>query len=259
MTLLADDWFGLSGRVALVTGASSGLGRHFAEILAAAGCTVGIAARREGYLDELAQEVAAAGGRTVPLRCDVTDRASVEESVATLTREAGVPTILVNNAGMAQGASFIDTSDGDMESVFTLNQIAAWRVAQTVCRAMIDAGEGGSVVNIASITGERPIGGAAAYAVSKAAVIHMTRVMAMELARHRIRVNALAPGYFSTDMNRDFLDSEAGKTLLKRSPMRRAGEMGELDAPLLMLASDRGSFVTGAVLPVDGGHLVATL
>jgi NAD(P)-dependent dehydrogenase (short-subunit alcohol dehydrogenase family) len=227
--------------------------------LAAAGCTVGLAARREGYLTALAGEIEAAGGRAVVLRTDVTDRASIEESVATLTEAAGVPTILINNAGMAQGASFLNAADDDTRSVFALNQMAAWDVAQVVCRAMIAAETGGSVVNIASITGERPIGGAAAYAVSKAAVIHMTKVMALELARHDIRVNALAPGYFATDMNRDFLDSDAGKTLLKRSPMRRAGNMDELDGPLLMLASDRGSFMTGAVIPVDGGHLVSTL
>lgn len=253
------DWFGLSDRVALVTGASSGLGRHFALTLAAAGCTVGLAARREGYLAEVAEEIAAAGGRGIVLRTDVTDAASVEASVAMLAAEAGAPTILVNNAGIAQGNGFLDTTDAAMRHVFALNQMAAWTVAQTVCRGMIAAGQGGSVVNIASITGERPIGGAAAYAVSKAAVIHMTKVMALELARHDIRVNALAPGYFATDMNREFLESAAGETLLRRSPMRRAGRMQELDGPLLMLASDRGSFVTGAVVPVDGGHLVSTL
>ncbi len=254
-----SDWFGLEGRVALVTGASSGLGRHFALTLAAAGCIVGLAARREGYLTSLASEIEAAGGRAVVLRTDVTDRASIEDSVARLTAEAGVPTILVNNAGMAQGASFLNAKDDDTRAVFALNQMAAWNVAQVTCQAMMTAQVGGSVINIASITGERPIGGAAAYAVSKAAVIHMTKIMALELARHDIRVNALAPGYFATDMNREFLDSDAGKTLLKRSPMRRAGDMGELDAPLLMLASDRGSFMTGAVVPVDGGHLVSTL
>jgi len=253
------EWFGLEGRVALVTGASSGLGRHFALTLAAAGCIVGLAARREGYLTSLAQEIEAAGGRGIVLRTDVTDAASVAASVAALTDAASVPTILINNAGMAHGTSFLEATDDDMRSVFALNQMAAWTVAQTMCRGMVAAGVGGSVVNIASITGERPIGGAAAYAVSKAAVIHMTKVMALELARHGIRVNALAPGYFATDMNRDFLESEAGKTLLKRSPLRRAGAMEELDGPLLMLASDRGAFMTGAVVPVDGGHLVATL
>lgn len=256
---VANGWFGLEGRVALVTGASSGLGRHFARVLASAGCIVGLAARREGYLTSLAREIGDAGGRAVVLRTDVTDAASVADSVARLAEEAGTPTVLVNNAGMAKGAAFLDATDGDMRSTFALNQMAAWTVAQTVCRGMVAAGTGGSVINIASITGERPVGGAAAYAVSKAAVIHMTKVMALELARHDIRVNALAPGYFATDMNREFLQSEAGRKLLRRSPMRRAGAMEELDGPLLMLASDRGAFVTGAVLPVDGGHLVATL
>jgi len=252
-------WFGLQGKVALVTGASSGLGRHFALTLAAAGCTVGLAARREGYLTSLAAEIEKAGGRGIVLRTDVTDAASVEASVDALTEQAGAPAILVNNAGMAHGSSFLEATDDDMRSVFALNQMAAWTVAQTVCKSMIAAGKGGSVINIASITGARPIGGAAAYEVSKASVIHMTKIMALELARHDIRVNALAPGYFATDMNRDFLESDAGQKLLKRSPMRRAGQMAELDGPLLMLASDRGAFMTGAVVPVDGGHLVATL
>ncbi len=259
MTVIANGWFGLEGRVAMVTGASSGLGRHFALTLASAGCTVGLAARREGYLTSLATEIEEAGGRGIVLRTDVTDSASVEASVATLTDAVGAPTILVNNAGMAHGTSFLDATDDDMRSVFALNQMAAWTVAQTVCKGMIGAGEGGSIINIASITGERPIGGAAAYAVSKAAVIHMTKIMALELARHDIRVNALAPGYFSTDMNRDFLESDAGEKLLKRSPMRRAGAMEELNGPLLMLASDHGSFMTGSVIAVDGGHLVSTL
>ncbi len=258
-TALANGWFGLEGTVAFVTGASSGLGRHFAMTLASAGCIVGLAARREGYLTSLATEIGAAGGQAIALRTDVTDAASVAASLETLTAEVGAPTVLVNNAGMAHGSSFIDANDDDTRSVFALNQMAAWTVAQTVCKGMIAAGQGGSVINIASITGERPIGGAAAYAVSKAAVIHMTKVMALELARYDIRVNALAPGYFATDMNRDFLQSDAGQKLLKRSPMRRAGHCGELDGPLLMLASDRGSFMTGSVLPVDGGHLVSTL
>jgi len=198
-------WFGLEGRVALVTGASSGLGRHFAHTLAAAGCVVGLAARRAGHLATLADEIAAEGGRAIPLTMDVTDAASVEASLATLTER------------------------------------------------------GGSVINIASITGERPVGGAAAYSISKAAIISMTKVMAQDLARHGIRVNALAPGYFSTDMNRDVLASEVGQTMLRRSPMRRAGQMEELEGPLLLLASDRGSFMTGAIVPVDGGHLVSPL
>jgi len=252
-------WFGLEGRVALVTGASSGLGRHFAHTLAAAGCVVGLAARRAGHLATLADEIAAEGGRAIPLTMDVTDAASVEASLATLTERAGVPTILVNNAGIGISGRFLDADDGDTHDTFSTNQMAAWRVAQRFCRGMVAAGGGGSVINIASITGERPVGGAAAYSISKAAIISMTKVMAQDLARHGIRVNALAPGYFSTDMNRDVLASEVGQTMLRRSPMRRAGQMEELEGPLLLLASDRGSFMTGAIVPVDGGHLVSPL
>ena len=143
--------------------------------------------------------------------------------------------------------------------VANLNQRAVWHVQQSVCRRLVAAGQGGAVVNIASITGLRTTGGASTYAVSKAAVAHMTRLTAMELARHDIRVNAIAPGYFPTDMTDDFLESEMGQKLIRRIPMRRTGKLQELDGPLLLLASPLASFITGAVLPVDGGHLVASL
>lgn len=253
------DFFGLAGTVALVTGASSGLGAHFARVLAGAGCTVGLAARRAERLEALAGEISAAGGQAIALGMDVTEPGSVEAGLDALTAEAGAPAILVNNAGMAPGARFLDAEDADTDAVFELNQRAAWRVAQGFCRRLVDAGQGGAVVNIASITGLRPVGGAAAYAVSKAAVVQMTQVMALELARHRIRVNALAPGYIDTDLNRAFLASEAGQRLVKRIPMRRTGRLQDLDGALLLLASERSAFMTGAVIPVDGGHLVAGL
>jgi NAD(P)-dependent dehydrogenase (short-subunit alcohol dehydrogenase family) len=253
------EFFGLDGVPALVTGASSGLGAHFARVLARAGAVVGLAARRAGRLEEVASAIAGEGGRAVPLAMDVTDAASVEQGLAAFEAAAGTPRILVNNAGMASTSRFVDAPEEEIDAVFDLNQRAAWRVAQAVCRRMIAAETGGSVVNIASITGLRPIGGAASYAVSKAAIVHLTQVMALELARHGIRVNALAPGYFDTELNRDFLASEAGQRLVRRIPMRRTGRPEELDGALLLLASERGGFVTGAVLPVDGGHLVSGL
>lgn len=252
---LAGGYFDLTGKTALVTGASSGLGAHFAETLAAAGCVVGLAARREDRLSALTGRIAAQDGKAVILPMDVTDRASVEAGLDAL----GPPDILVNNAGMPATASFIDADDADTARVFGLNQMAAWQVAQAVCRRMIDARTGGSIINIASITGLRTVGGAASYAVSKAAVIQMTKVMALELARHDIRVNALAPGYFNTELNRDFIDSEAGRKMIRRIPMRRTGELHELDGLLLLLASGRSTFMTGAVIPVDGGHAVSGL
>jgi NAD(P)-dependent dehydrogenase (short-subunit alcohol dehydrogenase family) len=256
------DWFGLQGRVALITGASSGLGRHFAQTLAAAGCTVGLAARREGYLTSLADEIDAAGGRAVVLRTDVTDMASVEKSVAMLTEVAGAPTILVNNAGMAHGASFLNADDAHTRNVFALNQMAAWTVAQTVCKGMIAAEQGGSVINIASITGERPIGGAAAYAVSKAAVIHMTKIMALELARHDIRVNAIAPGAVEGERMERVLTAEAaahGRSVdemraqyVKGVSMRSWVTAQDIADTALFLASPAARRISGQVIPVDG-------
>lgn len=257
--ILANDYFGLQGRVALVTGASSGLGQHFAHVLAAAGCIVGIAARRVERLETLAQSIAAAGGQAVVLAMDVTDRASVEIGVAALVKQAGPVSILVNNAGAAVNQSFIDAEDADTDSIFALNQTAVWQVGQILCKQMIASGVQGSVINIASIAGVRTLGGAASYSVSKAAVIQMTKVMAMELARHQIRVNAIAPGYISTEMNSEFLASPTGQKLVNRSPMRRVGDANDLDGALLLLASERAAFMTGAVIPVDGGHLVSSL
>lgn len=253
------DYFGLDGTVALVTGASSGLGRHFAATLASAGCAVGIAARREDRLGALASEIEAAGGRALPLPMDVADRKAVEAGLDRLAEAFGVAGVLVNNAGLGSYHRFLDAPDEETRSVFSINQMAVWDVAQAFAKRLVAGGAPGSIINISSITGLRTAGGAASYTVSKAAVAHMTRVQAMELARHNIRANAIAPGYIDTDLNHEFLSSEAGSKMLKRVPMRRSGEAGELDGILLLLASTRSSFMTGAVIPVDGGHLVSAL
>jgi NAD(P)-dependent dehydrogenase (short-subunit alcohol dehydrogenase family) len=253
------SYFALKDRVALVTGASSGLGQHFAETLAAAGCLVGIAARRTEKLVKVAEGIEAKGGTAIVLQMDVTDAESVEAGLARLTEAAGMPTILVNNAGTAAPGAFLDATPEETAQVIGLNQNAPWSVAQSVCRRLVDAGVGGSIINIASITGMRTLGGAASYAVSKAALVQMTKVLALELARHDIRVNAIAPGYFATDLNREFLESEAGQKIIKRVPMRRSGQVEELDGALLLLASERGRFMTGSIIPVDGGHLVSGL
>lgn len=258
MTENVLNYFDLTGKVALVTGASSGLGRHFATVLAAAGCTVGLAARREDRLIDVVSDIQAMGGKAHSIPMDVGDRDSIEAGIEKLSAAAGPITILINNAGIAVTQSFIDADDNDTERVFDINQLAVWQVAQSVCRRMRER-DGGAVINIASVGGLRQFSGAASYLVSKAAVVQMTKVMALELARYNIRVNAIAPGYFATEMNTEYLSSDAGLKMLQRSPMRRAGEMAELDGPLLLLASDKGSFMTGAVVPVDGGHLVSAL
>ena len=253
------DYFNLRDRVALVTGASSGLGRHFAETLAAAGCVVGLAARRTEKLIDVAECIENQGGTAITLRMDVTDAQAVDAGIERLTEAAGIPTILINNAGTAAPAPFLKATPEETAQVFALNQTAPWTVAQAVARRLVDAQAIGSIINIASITGLRTVGGAASYAVSKAALVQMTKVLALELARHDIRVNAIAPGYFETDLNRDFLNSEAGQKIINRVPMRRSGDPQDLDGALLLLASERSRFMTGTIIPVDGGHLVSGL
>lgn len=250
-------YFDLRGKLALVTGASSGLGRHFASTLARAGAEVGIAARRRDRLIKMAEE---AEGRMIPVEMDVTDPGSVAAGLDALAAEAGCPvSILVNNAGIADATPFLEAERKNTEAVFATNQMAVFEVAQAFSRRLVESGVGGSIINIASIAGIRAMGGAAAYAASKAAVAHMTRVQALELARYGIRANAIAPGYFETELNQGFLKSDAGQALVRRIPMRRTGEAQELDGLLLLLASERGSYITGAVIPVDGGHLSSSL
>lgn len=253
------NYFRLKGNTALITGASSGLGRHFAKTLAAAGCAVGLAARRVPLLEDLAAEIRAYGGTALVLKMDVTDPGAIDDGLANLSQNIEPPQILINNAGTAAPAPFLTANAEDTAGVFALNQSAPWHVAQAFCRSLVDSGTSGSVVNIASITGLRTVGGAASYAVSKAAIIQMTKVMALELARYNIRVNAIAPGYFETDLNRDFLQSDAGQKIISRVPMRRAGTPQDLDGALLLLASEHSRFMTGSVIPVDGGHLVSGL
>jgi NAD(P)-dependent dehydrogenase (short-subunit alcohol dehydrogenase family) len=253
------DLFGLSARHALVTGASSGLGRHFAGVLAAAGATVTVGARREAPLQQTVASIRATGAQAHGVRMDVTDAASVEQAFAQAEARFGPVGIVINNAGVTVTRPAIDMTADDWTSVIDTNLRGVWTVAQQAARRMIHHGSGGCIVNIASIVGLRVAGGVATYAVSKAGAVQMTKALALEWARHRIRVNALAPGYIETELNDDFFASEAGKALVRRIPQRRLGELKELDGPLLLLASDAGSYMTGSVLVVDGGHLVSGL
>ncbi len=253
---LAGGYFGLQAQVALVTGASAGLGRHFAKHLAEAGAIVGLAARRQDKLVELAAEIEGAGGRAIAIAMDVTDRESIEAGFARLESEIGPASILVNNAGIAGTHNFLDAPDSETDLVFDTNLRAAWRVGQRAAQGMARAGIEGSIINIASILGLGVIAGAASYCASKAAVIHLTKAMALELVRHHIRVNALAPGFFPTDMTEDYLASEHGRAMIAGLPMRRVGRPEELDGALLLLASARSSYITGSVITVDGGHLL---
>ena len=246
----------LTGKSALVTGASSGLGRHFAGVLAAAGATVVLAARRIDRLEEQAAALRANGHSAVAVAMDVTDRASVDQAFAAAEAEAGPLSIVVNNAGIAEPAYFTQMSEESWRSVLDVNLDGVFRVAQEAARRM-QANTGGAIINVASVLGLGVVKSLAHYCASKGAVIQLTKAMALELARSGIRVNALAPGYISTEMNADFLISDDGKKLLSKVPMVRAGQLSELDGPLLLLASDAGSYITGTVVSVDGGTLLS--
>ncbi|MGV7032467.1 SDR family NAD(P)-dependent oxidoreductase [Methylobacterium symbioticum] len=252
------DLFNLAGRHALVTGASSGLGRHFAGTLARAGARVSLAGRRAEALADTLAAVEAADGQAQAVVMDVTERASVTASIAASEERFGRLDILVNNAGIAAPAAALDLDEADWDAVLDTNLKGVFLAAQEAGRRMAATG-GGSIVNIASILGLRVTGGVSAYAASKAGVIQLTKSLALEWARHGVRVNALAPGYVETEMNAAFFASAAGTAMIKRVPQRRLGQARELDGALLLLASDAGSYMTGSVVAVDGGHLVSGL
>lgn len=250
----------LAGSTALITGASSGLGRHFAHTLAAAGARVVVAARRTDKLAELIAELeSSANVEAHAVELDVTQADSIKECFDSVGRLVGVADIIVNNAGITVTKPVLEQTEEDWDATMATNLRGAFLVAQEAARRLVEAGKGGSIINTASITALRPAGAVTSYAVSKAGLVHLTKTMALELARYNIRVNAMAPGYLSTDLNSDFLASDAGEKMRKRVPQRRFGNLTELDGPLLLLASEAGSYMTGSVVVVDGGHMLSTL
>lgn len=260
MSAYLNQLFDLTGRRALVTGASSGLGRHFALTLARAGAQVALAARRADKLADAVREIEAAGGKAVALNMDVQDRASIcaalDEAAAKL---GGVIDVVVNNAGVSGTKRPLDYTDEDWDWVVGTNLKGAWAVAQESARRMIAAKAPGSIINITSILGSRVTSLLTPYIAAKAGLKNLTQALALEFARYDVRVNSIAPGYFITEINQKELEGEQGEKLRLRIPTRRFGEYPQLEGPLLLLASRAGSHMTGAEIVVDGGHLVNAL
>jgi NAD(P)-dependent dehydrogenase (short-subunit alcohol dehydrogenase family) len=254
-----ENLFGLQGRVALVTGASSGLGRHFALTLARAGARVAVGARRVAALQELVAEIRNAGGVALAAELDIGDRASVVAALATVAAELGEAAILVNNAGVGDIKEPLQYTDADWDRIVGTNLRGSWMVAQEAARRMIAAGIHGSIINVTSILASRVTGRVSPYAASKAGLKHLTEAFALELARSGIRVNSLAPGYIITEASQEFFASPAGDKLRMRIPTRTLGECADLDGALLLLASDAGRHMTGSEIVVDGGHLCSGL
>lgn len=250
----SGSWPGLAGRRALITGASSGLGAHFARLLTKHGVAVTAAARRVDRVEALCREIADAGGEAQALRLDVADAADVAR-----TLEGLVFDIVINNAGVTLSAPALDHDPASIDRIIDTNLKGAFHVARATAAAMAAQKKPGSIVNVASILGLRVAGNVSAYAASKGGLVQLTRALALEWARHGIRVNALCPGYIETELNRDFFASESGQALIRRVPQRRLGQPADLDGPLLLLVSDLGGFMTGTELVVDGGHLVSSL
>lgn len=250
----------LKGQRVLITGASSGLGAHFAKLVAHCGADVVIGARRRSQLDALATELSSLGAAAVTVvELDVTSEESVKQAFDTVSATGKLIDVVVNNAGISSAGLAIDQSIERFDAVMATNLRGVWAVSVEAARRWREAGRGGSIVNIASIQGERVAPGLAAYSTSKAGVAHMTRSLALEWARYGIRVNAIEPGYVSTEMTGTMWDTEYGNALIKRIPMRRLGKPEELDGALLLLATDAGSWMTGSVIAVDGGHLCSAL
>ena len=251
--------FALTGRVALVTGASSGFGRHFGTVLARAGARVVLAARRTERVEAACEEIRAAGGEAQAVTLDVVDSASIRAAFDQVEQTFGVVKIVVNNAGITIPKPLVNLEDDDWAGVIDTNLNGVAFVTREAARRMIAAGEGGSVINIASILAHREQKLLTNYAASKAGVLQFTRTAAMELAQNNIRVNAICPGYFETDLNRGWLASDEGQDMIRRIPQRRVGNLDDLNGPLLLLASDAGALMTGASLTVDGGHVLSSL
>src|SRR4029077_2421884 len=256
-TMTAAQIFNLHGKVALVTGASSGLGARFAEVLAEHGASVVLVARRGERLAALQAQIEKSGGNAIAVEADVRDRRAMASAFDAAEKKFGTVTILVNNAGVAHAGRAVELAEEEWRRILTTNLDAVFFCAQEAARRMLAAKSGGSIVNIASVLGFGVDKGVIAYATAKAGVIQITKALALELAFKGIRVNAVAPGWIVTELNRDYLASERGAAIKREIPIGRFGEERDLDGPLLLLASDAGRFVTGATIVADGGQMIA--
>jgi 3-oxoacyl-[acyl-carrier protein] reductase len=255
--MAAAEIFDLHGKVALVTGASSGLGARFAEVLAENGASVVLVARRADRLDALKTRIETSGAKALVAEADVCDRAAMRAAFDAAEKTFGTVTILVNNAGVASSSRAVELAEEEWRRVLSTNLDAVFFCAQEAARRMLAAGSGGAIVNIASVLGFGVDKGVVAYATAKAGVIQLTKALALELAFKGIRVNAIAPGWIVTELNHDYLQSERGSALKREIPIGRFGEERDLDGPLLLLVSDAGRFITGATIVADGGQMVA--
>jgi len=256
MSMKAAELFDLRGRVALVTGASGGLGLRFAEVLAANGAAVALVARRADKLQAAKAQIEKAGGKAIAVEADVLDRAAMKRAFDKAEQALGTVTILVNNAGVAHSTRAIDVTEDEWNHVVRTNLDAVFFWAQEGARRMLAANQKGSIVNIASVLGFGVSKGTIAYATAKAGVIQLTKALGNELAFKGVRVNAIAPGWFVTDINREYL-SGPGASLTRDIPVGRFGRDGDLDGVLLLLASDAGSYMAGTTVVCDGGQVVA--
>jgi NAD(P)-dependent dehydrogenase (short-subunit alcohol dehydrogenase family) len=251
----------LSGRVALVTGASSGLGAQFARTLAKAGAAVVLAGRRVEKLKSLRAEIEADGGDAHVVKLDVTDLGSIRSAVAHAETEVGTLDILINNSGVSTSQRLVDVTADDWDFVINTNQRGAFFVAQEVGKRMLARAKGsapgtftgGRIVNIASMAGLRVLSQIGIYAMSKAAVVHMTRAMALEWGKYGINVNAICPGYIDTEINHHHWNTPHGKQLIDMLPRKRVGKPQDLDTALLMLCAKESHFINGAIIQADDG------
>lgn len=251
-----EQRFSLQGRVALVTGASSGFGAHFAAVLAQAGAKVAVAARRADRIEQVVRGITEQGGTAFACEIDVADRASINRAFDLIQEKLGVVDVAINNAGLSAPAPFPEMSEAQWTSVLEVNLSGPYHVSQEMARRLIARKQPGTIVNVASILGKQAKENFINYGVTKGALINLTEYMALDLMQHGIRVNAIAPGYFPSEMTNPFFESEAGKREIANLPPKRLGRLEELDGALLLLASEASSYISGSTLTVDCAHSV---